>query len=152
VREIQLITPRELEAIREIWVSEKHEHEDLLPRIFEKATGTPYPGQVPFDDQFPFSRADLEELRDLSKSELQYELLRELIGVEHKHRVAARRSGLWDDLEAAFSRSGYENADEAIHLAKALARGRDSVDAGSPVDFGASLLDVLEGDVRSEMT
>jgi DNA sulfur modification protein DndC len=152
VRQIDLITYKELEEIRRIWVTEKHEHEDLLPQIFEEATGTPYPGQTPFDDQFPFGKTDLAELRDLSRSDLQYELLRELIGVEHRHRVAARRSGLWDDIEAAFNRSGYDNADEAIHLTKALARGRDSVDAGAPVDFGTTLLDVLEGEVGSEMT
>lgn len=152
VREIQLITRKELEVIREIWVTEKHEHEDLLPQIYEEATGTPYPGQVPFDDQFPFGKADLEELRQVSKSDLQYELLRELVSVEHKHRVEARRSGLWNDIEAAFNRSGYENADEAIHLTKALARGRDSVAAGLPVDFDATLLDVLEGGISSEMT
>ena len=152
VRDIELIRPAELEAIREIWVTEKHEYEDLLPQIFEEVTGRAYPGQLPFDDQFPFDGQDLAELRALSKSGLQYELLRELIGIEHKHRVAARRSGLWDDIRAAFDRSGYEDADEAIHLTKALARGRDSVDSGLPVDFDSTLLDVLEGRVGSEMT
>ena len=45
VRDIDLITVEELEAIRRIWVVEKHEIEDALPRIYEKAAGEPYPGR-----------------------------------------------------------------------------------------------------------
>ena len=135
-----------------MWVTDKHEHEDLLPKIYEEATSEPFPGQERFDDQFPFDATDLNELRDLSRSNLQYELLRELIAVEHRHRVAARRSGLWDDVETAFNRSGFESADEAIDLMKALTRGRQSVGAGSPVEFDDALLDVVEGEPGDETT
>lgn len=152
VRNIQLITPEELHEIRRIWVVEKHEYEDFLPKIYEEATGQPFDGEVRFDDQFPFDASDLEELRSLSRSELQYELLRELISVGHRHRVAARRSGLWDDLDAAFSRSGFESPEEAIDLMKALVRGREAVEAGTPVEFDATLLSVIEGVSSGETT
>ena len=36
VRDIQLISPEELEEIRRIWVVEKHELEDSLPAIYEE--------------------------------------------------------------------------------------------------------------------
>ena len=149
-REIELITLDELHEIRRIWVIAKHEHEDLLPEIFQEATGLPFPGQEKFDDQFPFDSEDLTELRDLSKTELQYELLRELISVEHRHRVAARRSGLWDDIETAFNRSGFESAGEAIDLAKAAEKGKEAIDAGSPVDFALSLAEVIEDRTDNE--
>lgn len=152
VRDIDLISVEELHEIRRIWVTEKHEHEDLLPEIYREATGEEFPGELRFDDQFPFSAEDLSELHDMSRSDLQYQLLRELIAVEHRHRVAARRSGLWDDIETAFDRSGYESEDEAIDLVKALTRGRDSVGDGSPVDFYASLSDVMDGDPGNETT
>ena len=45
VRDIDLITLRELEKIRQIWVTEKHEIEDKLPAVYEEATGRAVPGQ-----------------------------------------------------------------------------------------------------------
>ena len=152
VRDIELITLDELHEIRRIWVTDKHEHEDLLPTIYKETTGTDFPGQTRYDDQFPFDAEDLAELRELSRTELQYELLRELISVEHRHRVAARRSGLWDDIDAAFNRSGFESADEAIDLMKALTRGRQAVGDGSPVDFDSTLAEVVGGGTSDETT
>ena len=152
VRNIQLITIDELHEIRRIWVTDKHEHEDLLPKIYADATGEQFEGHARFDDRFPFDSDDLAELREMSRSGLQYELLRELISVEHRHRVAARRSGLWDDIDGAFNRSGFDSAEEAIDLTKALTRGREAVGAGSPVEFGATLLEVIEGAPSHEST
>ena len=145
VRDIELITMDELHEIRRIWVADKHEYEDRLPSIYEESIGQPFPGQPRFDDQFPFHAKDLAELRELCISDLQYELIRELISVEHSHRVAARRSGLWDDIEAAFNRSGFESPEEAIDLTRALIRGRESVGSGTAVDFNLSLLEVSRG-------
>ncbi|MDE0499137.1 MAG: DNA phosphorothioation system sulfurtransferase DndC [Acidimicrobiaceae bacterium] len=152
VRDIELITLDQPHRIRHIWITEKHEHEDLLPAIYEKATGSPFPGQARYDDQFPFDAEDLAELRELSRSHLQYELLRELVSVEHRHRVAARRSGIWADIEAAFNRSGFDSTDEAIDLMRALTRGQQAVVAGSPVDFNTTLTEVIEGGPRDERT
>ena len=152
VRNIQLITPDELHEIRRIWVAEKHEHEDLLPSIYEDATGQPFPGQPRFDDQFPFQANDLDDLRNLCRTELQYELIRELISVEHGHRVSTRRTGLWDDIDAAFNRSGYESRDEAIDLTRALANSRESVEAGTLVDFQTSLFEISQGQESSGAT
>lgn len=152
VRDIELVTMDELHEIRRIWVAEKHEHEDLLPAIYEEATGRSFPGQDRFDDQFPFAAGDLDELRQLCGTELQYELIRELISVEHSHRVAARRSGLWEDIDNAFDRSGFESPDEAIDLVRALTRGRDSVDAGDPLDFESSLLQIAQNGHGGETT
>lgn len=141
VRDIELITIDELHEIRRIWVGEKHEHEDVLPSIYEEATGQAFPGQPRFDDQFPFQEDDLAELRELCKSELQYELIRELISVEHSHRGAARRSGLWDDIDAAFNRSGFESAKEAVDLERARSRGEEAVSSGIVADFTFPLRD-----------
>ena len=38
-REIQLISLEELDEIRRLWLHEKHEFDDSLPRIFEEVTG-----------------------------------------------------------------------------------------------------------------
>jgi DNA sulfur modification protein DndC len=151
VRDIELITMPELHEIRRIWVGDKHEYEDLLPTIFEEATGERFPAG-PFDEQFPFDGDDLDLLGDASDSRLQYELLRELIGVEHGHRSAVRRTGIWDDIQKAFDRSGYESQDEAVHLVQALARGREDVDAGEPSEFSTKLHEVESGVLAEEST
>ena len=47
--DLTLISMEELQEIRRIWVIDKHELEDSLPRIYQEATGIPYPGG-PLDD------------------------------------------------------------------------------------------------------
>lgn len=42
VRDVQLIQQEELEYIREIWLNEKHEFDDSLPRIYKEVTGKSY--------------------------------------------------------------------------------------------------------------
>ena len=42
-RDIQLITLDELTEIRRIWLHEKHEFDDSLPRIYEEVTGEAFP-------------------------------------------------------------------------------------------------------------
>jgi DNA sulfur modification protein DndC len=44
LRSYEVITLSELEAIREHWLTLWNEIEDSLPRIYEEATGLPYPG------------------------------------------------------------------------------------------------------------
>lgn len=152
VKDIELIREDELHEIRRIWVADKHEHEDILPNIYEEATGKSFPGQARFDEHFPFRTEDLAELQEICETRLQYELIRELLSVEHSHRTAARRNGLWDDLETAFNKSGFESPEEAIALMRALTRSRDSVEAGNPIKFETSLQEVSENYAGIETT
>lgn len=152
VRDIELISFEELHEIRRIWVSEKHEHEDLLPRIYAEATGETFPGTERYDDQFPFHETALSELRQLCRSDLQYELVRELLSIEHKHRLAARRHGLWSDFDRAIDRSGYESAEEAIDLMRALTRAKESILSGHRVELSETLREVAMGSESNEST
>jgi DNA sulfur modification protein DndC len=144
VHDIELISMDELHAIRQIWISEKHEYEDLLPGIFEETMGSPYPADG-FDDQFPFDANDLSLLQEESGSELQYELLRELIGVEHVYRTQLRRVGFWEDITKAFNRSAYESSEEAVNHVKALARGKESTAVGIRTSFDQQRADIEAG-------
>lgn len=149
--EIELISVAELHEIRRIWVTEKHEYEDLLPSIYFDAVGTEFVGER-FDDHFPFDAGDLDVLREESSSDLQYELLRELISVEHTHRSQVRRVGIWEDFGKAFNRSGYESQNEAIVRIKALTRGRESVTSGSRDTFRELVAEVEAGVSGREST
>ncbi|WP_051400212.1 DNA phosphorothioation system sulfurtransferase DndC [Haloechinothrix halophila] len=113
VGRIDLITLEELEEIRRIWVVEKHEFEDNLPGIYERALGEPYPGK-PIDNHLPLGAQDVELLRELAGGDtLHFELVRELLDVEQRHRAMTRRAGLFDALERSLRRGFYTDADDA---------------------------------------
>ena len=115
---IDLITLEELAEIRRIWVVDKHEIEDRLPRIYEEELGEPYPGR-PLDDHLPFGEAELEMLRDICGDDvLHYELARDLLDVERRHRTMARRAGLFDALETTLRRGFYSGKEDATARAK----------------------------------
>lgn len=132
VRDIELITLPELHEIRRIWLSDKNEWEDLVPMIYEQVFGEPFPGGS-FDESFPFNRDELSLLRDLSRNDLQYELLRDLLVTEQGYRSMARRRGLFDDIDGTFNRSGYRDEHEAVERARVLAEARSQANGG-PAD------------------
>jgi DNA sulfur modification protein DndC len=118
VRTISLITLDELQEIRRIWVVDKHELEDNLPRIYCEATGEPYPGGR-LDDNHVLGADEMSELRKLcADDDMHYELTRELLSIERQQRSQARRAGLFERLEKAISRNFYDSRDEAISTAR----------------------------------
>ena len=151
VRDIELVSIPELHEIRRIWIEEKHEHEDYLPGLFEEATGQPFPGPANLG-QFPFPREILKDLEEECESTLQYELLRELVSVEHQTRTRTRRHGIWNSFDKAFERSGWESAEEAITSVKIMSRGKTALEDGQWVDYEDLETDVIENPEGVEMT
>lgn len=137
VRGLELITLPELREIRRLWVVEKHEIEDNLPRIYAEAVGESYPdGRL--DDTSPFGPEEIQLLRELCGDDvLHFELTRELLDIERQHRSMARRAGLFKALEQALRRGAYDGADEAEDLA--LSR-RDELDQARDDMAGLPLL------------
>ncbi|MFK3780957.1 DNA phosphorothioation system sulfurtransferase DndC [Agrobacterium sp. NPDC089420] len=125
VSDIQLISLDELREIRRLWVVEKHEIEDSLPRIYEEVLGKPFPdGRM--DDSLSFGHAEIEILRQIcGEDELHFQLTRELLDIERQHRTMARRSGLFKALEQSLRRGSYDSAEEAEQTAL---RRRDIMD------------------------
>ena len=118
VREISLITVTELQKIRQIWVTEKHEIEDRLPVVYEDATGEPFPcGRL--DDSLSIGGDEIKLLRNLCDGdELHFQLARELLSIENQHKSMLRRSGLFDAFENAFRRNFYDNEEDALDRAR----------------------------------
>jgi DNA sulfur modification protein DndC len=128
-----LVTLDELEEIRRIWVIDKHEIEDVLPGIYEEATGERYPGRR-LDDNLVLGKQELDELRNIcGKDRLQYELVRELLSIERQQRTQARRAGLYERMERAFHKHFYDNEADAVAYARARAAGRKPT---SPIEAG----------------
>ena len=115
---VELISFEELQEIRRIWVVEKHEIEDNLPKIYKEITKENFP--IPsLDEDLPLSSDDLELLRETCQGDEQdYELIRGLIDVEHRYRTMVSRRGLFGSLEEVFARYMYEDESDAEDMAK----------------------------------
>ena len=118
VCDIELITLNELEEIRRIWVVEKHEIEDSLPQVYEDVIGEAYPGGS-LDDNFVMGATEMGLLREICEGDdLHFQLVRELLSVEKRHKSMLRRAGLFDAIESSFYRNFYEDENDAIQRAK----------------------------------
>ena len=111
---LEIISFEELEEIRRIWVTEKHELEDVLPQIFEEATGRPYPGK-PLSERQALGADQLEELRALCQERgdpdgVIFQTLRELLSIEHRYRTMARRTGLYDQLLSSLQKGRFQDS------------------------------------------
>jgi DNA sulfur modification protein DndC len=127
VRDIELITPEELQEIRRIWVIDKHEMEDSLPRIYQEVTGAPYPGPR-LDDTMTLQAEDLAILREAcGVDHLHYELTRELLGVTRQALQSQRRSGHYDKMERTFAKHYYDGQEDAMDHARERARRRSEI-------------------------
>jgi len=125
VKDLELVTLPALDEIRRIWVVEKHEIEDSLPGIYEKATGHVFPGNA-IDDSLPFGEDEINILRDIcNEDHLHFEMLRDLIDIERRYRTMARRAGLYDALNSAIEKSFYEDEEDATQVALENAEFKD---------------------------
>lgn len=127
VRNIELITLDELHEIRRIWVFDKHEVEDSLPRIYKAATGEDFPGG-PLDEQLVMGSDEMEILKELCEDdELHYNMVRELLSVERKYRTMTRRAGLFKALEDAVQKGYYDGHEDAVDFALRKKKWHDDV-------------------------
>lgn len=145
VRSLELITLAELEEIRRIWVVDKHEFEDNLPKLYEATTEEAYPGR-PLDEHLPLGADAVEVLREVvGEDRLHFELVRELLDIEQRHRSRARRAGLFDSLEKALRRGFY--VDESDATKRALER-KSALERRTETNTEVDPLDVADGFVR----
>ena len=149
VRNIELITREELDEIRRIWVVDKHEMEDTLPRIYTEATGDPFTEEL--DDGRVFGAEEIALLRNLCGDDtLHFELARELLDIEWRFRTMARRAGLFDEMEKAFEKSFYKDERDATNRAR---RRRDALEAagkGKPAQLSLLSLSGIEHSEKNE--
>ncbi len=116
---LELIRQEELEEIRRIWVVDKHEVEDLVPEIYEKALGREYPG--PEIHRSPSLGSDaLEVLRELTDSPLAYEMIRNLLDAEERYRTQAKRRFLFNELEQIIESCFYDSEEDALDRARSI--------------------------------
>jgi DNA sulfur modification protein DndC len=130
MRDTTLITLEELSEIRRIWLEEKHEFDDSLPRIYMEVTGEEFQDPRP-DAGYSLLGSDewavLEEICEDDTMHL--ELMVKLLDTERQFRKMARRVGIYEALEKCFEtssrsrREAIDNARVKFKLKKAVEQG-----------------------------
>ncbi|WP_206474993.1 DNA phosphorothioation system sulfurtransferase DndC [Dietzia sp. KRD202] len=147
VNSLELVTLPELEEIRRIWVVDKHEFEDSLPGIYEAAMREPYPGGK-LDEHLPLGSEMIDALQNVAgEDRLHFELVRELLDIEQRHRAQVRRAGLFESLEKALRRGFYTDEADAMQRAQRRKAAIDRVSEEPSVN--PDPLDVADGYVRA---
>lgn len=124
MRDLELITLEELREIRRIWLIDKHEIEDSLPRVYRETTGDDFP-DARRDDDLLFGAAEVEVLHEVcGDNRLHFELTRELLSITYQQRHVGRRAGLFEQLERTISKHFYDDEADAIRHAKAASAAR----------------------------
>lgn len=120
-KNIELISIEELDEIRRIWVGDKGEIEDSVPRIYAEVLGVPYPGQD--REQTPLDAADLSLLHEAARAtdgesadEL-YKLTRSLLALQFQTIESHKRSKHLDQLGAVLRQYAFRNEEEALAFA-----------------------------------
>ena len=112
-RQLQLISIDELNEIRRIWLHEKHEFDDSLPRIYEETSGEPFPALR--EDGTSLQAGDWELLREVCEGDqVLFDLQVSLLGVEQKFRGMTRRVGVIEALEKCLKSAIFENEEDAV--------------------------------------
>jgi DNA sulfur modification protein DndC len=132
--QIELISIEELDEIRRIWVEVKGEIEDLLPGIYQEATGRQYPGreldpmplepsdldllkQVASDWSLTHQPTDNPEVRQERELEL-YKLLRTLLATSFRGLQSRQRSKQLDEVSALLKAFAFVDEADALAFAR----------------------------------
>jgi len=129
MRDITLITPEELSEIRRIWLEQKHEFDDSLPRIYEEVTGEPFADSRPAAERKLLGSDEWTAIEEIcSEDKMHLELMAKLLDTERQYYTKPRRTGIYADLDKCFETSS-RSQDEAIGNAHYQRNLKTAVDA-----------------------
>lgn len=145
-KDTELISMSELQEIRRIWVLEKHEFDDALPRIYEEITGKKYPDKVPLVPN-NFGEPEWEALRrvceDVYPEEEQlFELMYTMLDIENRSGKINKRKDVVEKLNAAIQKNFYKNENDAAEYFFA--------DMQRKKDMGATYVEQALDDLEDE--
>ncbi|MCD8489143.1 MAG: DNA phosphorothioation system sulfurtransferase DndC [Desertifilum sp.] len=130
MRDITLITTEELSEIRRIWLEEKHEFEDSLPRIYQEVTGEPFKDPRPGADATTLGAEEWNILAEVCEDDAMHlELMAKLLDTERQYHAKNRRVGIYEDLERCFDTSSrsreqaIQNAHHQYDIKQAIENG-----------------------------
>ncbi|MBD2179704.1 DNA phosphorothioation system sulfurtransferase DndC [Aerosakkonema funiforme] len=117
MRDITLITHEELSEIRRIWLEERHEFDDSLPKIYQEVTGELFQDTRPGVERRLLGSDEWTVLEEISDGDIMHlELMAKLLDTERQYYTKTRRTGIYDTLEKCFDTSA-RSKEEAINNA-----------------------------------
>ncbi|WP_252198504.1 DNA phosphorothioation system sulfurtransferase DndC [Clostridium sp. MCC353] len=125
IKDVPLITMDELKLIRQIWLDEFHEFEDILPRIYEEETGKPYSDGIIGKNKY-FGATETEILKQVCadmcyEETLMPQMLKALLDVEAKAAAISNKRNVINNLEKEIKKAFYKNETEAEGIASSRA-------------------------------
>lgn len=115
--DLELIRIPELQAIRRIWVNDKHEFDDSLPKIYEKVVGKEFedPEWIHYKN---FEAEEWNILKEVCEEmfpdeELAFEMMYSLVDVENKYSGVNQRKGILDSVNSIIGKTCYKNEEDA---------------------------------------
>ena len=119
-RNLELIRIEELRAIRRIWVNEKHEFDDSLPKIYEKVFGKEFddPQWLHYEnfgkDEWDLLNKVCTELYPEEK--LLFEAVYSLIDIENQSSGINQRKGILEEINNTISKTYYKDEEDATEF------------------------------------
>ena len=116
--DLELITIPELAEIRRIWVTEKHEFDDSLPRIYQEVVGELFPDNSLYKTN-SFGVSEWEILREVCDPEKNdgetqlFELMYTLIDIESRADIMNNRKGILNSIETTIKQNFYIDETDA---------------------------------------
>lgn len=114
---LELICIPELQAIRRIWVNDKHEFDDTVPKIYEEVIGKKFvdPEWIHNDNFESEEWKILKEICETSYAdeELVFEMMYTLIDIENRSTGLNQRKGILDAIDSTISKTFYKNEEDA---------------------------------------
>ena len=126
----QLISIEELSEIRRIWLEEKHEFDDAVPRIYEQVTAEKFSDPRIGADNHLLGSEEWEILEQICEHDpMHLELVTRLLDVERQYTTKVRRVGIYKALEKCFTTSS-RSQEEAIANAHYIQEVKQAALAG----------------------
>lgn len=127
---LELITKEELRNIRRIWVYDKHEFDDSLPRIYKSVMNKEFEDPEWIGSE-AYGHTEWDILRKtcsdmFPEEELSFELLYSLIDTENQANSVNQRKGILDSLEKCIKHNFYRDESDATqYYTQQLERKKD---------------------------
>lgn len=132
VKNTELITMDELRFIRKIWLDDKHEFDDMVPKIYERVIGKPFEDHSILSNKY-YGKEEWDILSEVCKDlypehELMLEMQSSLLDMEAKNSAISSTKNVVKNLEAKIKHSYYKNEEDAEDMLRMRRKRQGLVD------------------------
>lgn len=143
IKDVPLITMEELRMIRKLWLDEKREFDDSLPRIYEEVTGKPFIDPAIKTNKY-YGKAEWDLLGEVCQElypdeKLLPEMQARLLDVEAKSSTMIRRRNIKKSIEDEIKYCYYKDEDDAVEMARLRLRRIGQDDSVEEADDDVSV-------------